>query len=1133
MGLGLLAIVFVGLSSTLAVGARAAAVPGHTFNAGLALTGGCSTSAADPLPDPGLCPGVLGVDHPPEEFDEPAGVAIDSNGFIYVASVGEYEPETGTSQGRIDIFDPNGGFVTEIENKYLPTDLAIDSLGHVYAVQNAIYHPDTLVRYTPSSYPPTTTTTYSSPIVLASGGESVSSIAIDPSNDHLLRVQNDSQLMEYSAASEGNVLLGPVGGDVIKSHLGGVAVSGATGDVFVVMTNAANHNVIAVFGSESSGGALKAEFDGSKTPNGDFASGSAQMDVGVDDVGGEAFVTDSVGKRAYRFVPNGEGGYRYEADPELEAHSYSSNTMSRIAVSNGLTANNARNVFVTSASTPVAHLYAFAVEGAVKPPSISASSFSDATSTEVRLSAEVNPNGSATHYRFEYVTDSAFEENGFAQAIATPEENLPSGSLSVPVSVGLTDLLPDTKYHFRVIASNECEEGSTCVSEGEREKEGKGDEISHAFSTYPMPSSSGSCPNEALRSGPSAALPDCRAYERVSPANTGNNTPSGAFSGSFGGVSGFATQLARYDGEGVVFETQDGSIPGSEGNGFNDRYEATRGADGWSTETQSPSGAQSEHPASGGVSADHGYSFWLTGTDIQDEGSFGPATTYLRRADGSFEILGQGSLGVDRAALGRWINSGGSHIVFTSGKTLEEGAQELKAGASSEGIYDRTPDGTLRVASLLPGDVTPAPGSQVRYLGVSADGSVIAFTALDAGVSTLYLRIENSETVAAATGATSFAGLSADGSHLVYLKSGDIFSYDVATQATTSVGSGGQSTVVNVSGDGSHVYFVSTKNLAAGASAGKENLYVWDGASGTLAFIAILAKSDVVGEKTVSGAVFGGLGLWTTAVVSPAQGLLNGPGNDPSRTSADGRYLVFESRASLAGQEADEHAEIYRYDAVLGNTICVSCNPSLAPATASAKLEVLNQTVKDETPTNSLSMIQNVTSDGRMVFFQSSDALVPTDANGLIDVYEWEADGTGGCEREQGCLALISSGRGSDPSYLYGIGADGRDVFFTSTDSLTQGVGGVRAIYDARIGGGFPASSGPSAECLGEACQPTAIAPDNPTLASSSYRGRGNPAPPPKRCKAGRRRMGGGSKARCVAKHRHHKRSKGQQGGTR
>ena len=59
---------------------------------------------------------------------------------------------------------------------------------------------------------------------------------------------------------------------------------------------------------------------------------------------------------------------------------------------------------------------------------------------------------------------------------------------------------------------------------------------------------------------------------------------------------------------------------------------------------------------------------------------------------------------------------------------------------------------------------------------------------------------------------------------------------------------------------------------------------------------------------------------------------------------------------------------------------------------------------------------RNLSANGNRVFFESPDAMLPADTNGVIDVYEWEAKGEGSCESESlngGCLYLISSG--SDP----------------------------------------------------------------------------------------------------------------------
>ncbi|HEX5376058.1 MAG TPA: hypothetical protein VFW48_07860, partial [Solirubrobacterales bacterium] len=871
-----------------ASGAHAA--PSHAFDATLSLTGGCGTTKADPVADPGLCPmppGVAGVDHPSLIFRFTIGATVDSHGNVYVAS-GSQGPEG--LVGLISIFSPTGKFLTQIEDPKLPGPLAVDSQGVLYVSQQDFLLGGRVLRYTPSAYPPTAGTTYSGPtLVEPSQKQLAGGIAVNRTNDHLLVTPDtpaNGSVREYSSAAEGNALLREIGGGTINVTGGeaakDVAVNAATGDIFVAALRPDAKEKwgtpeepfvsgVYVFGAD---GKLKTTIDGSDTPAGGFRSDSGKLRVAVDEASGEVFVTDLLGsKLAYRFVPDGEGSYEYAADPELESHSYSESEPGAVAVVNHPGLPNSRNVYITSTGT-VGHLYAFTRVSEVSPPAISGTNFSNVTDSEAILRAELNPNGAETSYYFEYVEEATFEDSGFAEALSTPEAELPPGSSPVTVSAALGGLSAETKYRFRLRAASHCdpkEPAAICAVEGEREEEGKGEEIPHAFATYPVPAQLGPCANEALRVGPSAALPDCRAYERVSPLDTGSNMPSAA---SFGFGNGFASELSRGDGEAVFFEIENGSVPGSEGNGFIDRYEASRDAEGWRIELRSPNGAQSEHPYSGGVSADHGYAFWRTGSSIADEGSFGPSTTYLRRPDGSFELLGQGNLGVDLAPEGRWISYGASHVVFTSAKRLEEGAQEPQSGTTSERIYDRTPDGTLHVVSLLPGDATPSPGATVTYKGVSADGATVAFTVTEGGATTLYLRIDNSETVAAATGATTFAGLSANGSRLTYLKGGDVFSYDTAADTTAPVGSGGESTVVNVSADGSHVYFVSPQALAEGADAGKENLFVWEKAGGTVELVATLTKGDVVGEKAGSGQPFAGLGLWTTTAVAAEQTLL-------------------------------------------------------------------------------------------------------------------------------------------------------------------------------------------------------------------------------------------------------------------
>jgi hypothetical protein len=142
--------------------------------------------------------------------------------------------------------------------------------------------------------------------------------------------------------------------------------------------------------------------------------------------------------------------------------------------------------------------------------------------------------------------------------------------------------------------------------------------------------------------------------------------------------------------------------------------------------------------------------------------------------------------------------------------------------------------------------------------------------------------------------------------------------------------------------------------------------------------------------------------------------------------------------------------------------------------------------------------------DGR-ILFQTTQSLVPTDINGVADVYLYQ----------HGLFSLISSGTSKYDSEIGDLTPDGHDVFFITRDSLVgQDIdGGARDVYDARVDGGFPK---PAVEksCEGESsCQgkPSSEPGFSPPPTTSA--GKGNTP-----------RTGKKAKSRCKGKARkHHK----------
>jgi hypothetical protein len=1131
----------------LAFAAPAFATNEHVFDPTLSLRGDCTTNALDEVPDPGVCPGTAGVDHPPKKFDVPCGPATDPHGDIYVSSAAINGAGTA---GRIDVFNPKGEYLTEILDKKQPCSIAVDSKGNLYVAE---YTEKNVVRFTPKTYPPTKGTGYEPPVIAHEVVETNAclqgwSVAVDPSNDHLY-IGLSCSIVELASAAEGNVLVKKDIGIGLSgnSPFNGVGVDGATHNVYATI-EALDHtlHVVVLDGSDHH---LVCEIDGSETPDGGF--GSTTAGLGVDQSNGDVYV-DDVGihetvdqfNSACHYI----GQLKHSFKPEPSAINDAGIAIdSPMPGQVGYDSPNKGEVYIAGGENSATfHLYAFAPLLPAKASEVEFQASADVTETEAVLEAKVNPSGVDTTYHFEYTTQKDFELNGYAgeDAVSTPELDAGSGASFKAVSEPISGLEPGTAYRFRLVASNHCNDAEPlelCTTTGEGKPGEVGEDSS--FSTY----------------APEAELTEQRGYELVTPPDTGGRTPTmGEL--SFNNPDGFDTPMISPDGQSVVFGIEGGSLSGiGEGGGYHDTYEAIRGENGWQTSFTGLSPTQSDEPYPGGVSAYHGYSFW----EVSDNRGSLAQGQYLRAADGGIEPIGIGSLGEDLNATGRWISPTGEHIVFATEIRAESPTTiQLEPNAPSDGIgavYERSPDGPTHVVSLPPEGASLATEEEFKtrdavYQGASVDGTTVAFKINGS----LYVRLDNTETEEVASGNTSFGGASRHGERIVYLRpnptepnlpnpieplatdvpQGDIFSYDTQTEGTKQIGSGEESIIVNVSPDGSHVYFVSPQQLDGGKGVPEaENLYVWDTASEVVRFISTLTDRDVFGEpaKGISATMTDGLGLWVQRAVHPHRSQYSGPGSDPSRTSADGTVLLFESRAQLTSYHNDGHSEVYRYDASVepGDELdCLSCNPTGVAAESDAVLQAPpSGEFFSVPPTNDLSELINLSPDGRRAFFQSGDQLVVGDVDGKIDVYEWLAQGTGGCQESTGCIHLISSGRSSQNDYLYGMTPDGSDVIFSSADLLVpQDQDNTPSLYDARVGGGFPASAPPPGECLGEACQPTAVAPDDPTPGSSSFEGSGNvheESPSGLRCPKGKHKVKARGKVHCVKRRpkAHHRRN--------
>jgi Tol biopolymer transport system component len=733
---------------------------------------------------------------------------------------------------------------------------------------------------------------------------------------------------------------------------------------------------------------------------------------------------------------------------------------------------------------------------AAAPPQVLATYSTDVTATSANLHAEVNPEGEATTYRFEYLTAAKYQANPpaepFAGAAKAPTPPLPEaflGSASTPqlASQHLGSLASATAYRYRISATNadhETSAGSTDL-----------------FITR--------------EASPSLALPDRRAWELVSPLEKNG----GAIQGP-GGIFGGGVIQAAAAGAAITYSSASSFGAGAQGAPPASQYVSRRGPGeaGWSTAnitTPTISGSYGAEP--NGVpyqlfSADLARGLLLGGVPCRGPGGGCPVANpplpgtqapagyqdyYLREEEGpGFTALlsaANSELALspeqfDLAFVGASPDL--RHVVLSTCAALTPGASEV---VGAEGCDPTKPnlyqwgEGQLRLINVAPGANLAAQGA-----AISEDGSRVYFT--EAGK--LWLREGPSAPRELAAGAE-FQTATPDGSRAFYTKEEQLFRYDAATEVATDLTpEKGVEGVLGASADGSYVYYLSNGGLLE--PPGSFGLYL-----------------DHNGAKT--------------KVTFAADASDYPPTTGTTRLSADGARLLFLSKAALTGYDNTDattalpDSELYLYDASAGDSLaCLSCNPTnerpLGPSTIPGAI------ANGQAPGSTDSYKPRVLSaDGRRVFFDSADSLVPSDTDARPDVYQWEAPGTGTCTGAGGCLSLISSGRGAEGAAFVDASADGSDAFFLTSQSLVGADPGSVDLYDAREAGGLP-EPGLEEICNSDECAPLPIPPEDPTV-GTLIPGPKNPSVhfPKPACPKGTHPARRHGKRPCVAKR--HKRS--------
>ncbi len=728
------------------------------------------------------------------------------------------------------------------------------------------------------------------------------------------------------------------------------------------------------------------------------------------------------------------------------------------------------------------------------PPQIDATFAGSVSGTAATLGTQVNPGGAPTTVHFDYITLQQYEEDGDSFGAGTQEtpESAQVGSdvEDHTVETPISGLSAATAYRYRVIATNE--------------KSPAGLPGPTKMFTTASPSSNfpGECPaNETLRrENNSTQLPDCRAYEQVSPP-----VKDGSAAISPLPFIQFPAQAAP-SGEGVVY-MGNGPFPGAPANLFPNAHLSARGSAGWGTTDITPSSGVAT--PSNGLSAgatDYSFSEDLSQRVVK---VVSPPRTpsgeqlynlFLVRGGGSSllnslaptEFAPEGSECYEHAecfsffdlAAFAGASSNFDHILFETNDSLEGTgalggfvANLYESAAGQVHLVGILPDGTI-----APGGAQPGAGGSQTYEttalapyswfdvnhAISADGSRVLFSAASdegepneagqGGMTELYDRIEGNETVEVSA---------------------------PAPGATPANPAPQPARYRNASADGSLVFFTSSAELTTASNTGvanqSEDLYRYDVDTETLTDLTVdtnpLDAETGAAVQGVSGVSEDGSYVYFVAngELIPGVGedgrpnlylshedpnthatdlrfiatLAEGDSADWTATPAflrayatpDGAHLAFTSLGSLTGYDNHDRLSGQPDTEIYeysADTDSLVC-ASCDPSGAAPTGGAFIGAGPGQLASTAFHQPRVLSDDGARLFFSSPDPLLPGNAIASTKLYEYEQPGSGSCAGDHGCLYRISSGSsgaGGIVDIFLDADASGSNVFFATASRL-------------------------------------------------------------------------------------------------
>jgi DNA-binding beta-propeller fold protein YncE len=1079
-----------------------------------------------------------------EAFGELAGIAVEGAGNLDVLRLGEPH--------RLFRFQADGSFLTEFETERgnEPAGLALAPNGNIFKVNGD----GTVEEFGPTGSDIGQVTINPEEAHFARG------FAIDPASGDLYVDDQGKEIDHYAFNGSGEVI-GATGACPVEPHGGPDELACPPTDSFgsgqleggAGLAVAPDHTLYAADAIES-----KVDvFAPIVLP--DVSTGSSQAQPTTATLKGTVnpdeiplteclfeWGTDETYGHSAECEPNaaaiGEGNAPVEVEAQIEGLQVGTTYHYRLVAANANGQNQGADL---SFETP-------------PPPSIDAAEATEVTATSAKLNTEINPRGAETTCQIEWGPTAEPGNPSVAYENTDPCEppEIIAANFDFPASLHLEGLSPDTSYHWRVAATNAS--GTTTG-------------VEHTFVFLSPPEHESCSANEAFRTGASANLPDCRAYELVTPPHKNGSLPGANFVNV---VPTFSADGSRMLIGSLQCFAEAPSCSALNG-GIGTPYMYSRTAAGWVTGSLAPPpqhfvGATNVSPDTGMVlysiptppfgendlyaqaldgsltdigpvsypplgkpgPAGHGY---LATADFShvavqqiseqvgfpfDESQPGPdgRTVYEYAGTGHEPFLvavsgGRGSTALIsrcRSELGAHEDFGGNDsalsadgrtVYFTAGPCSTGTGENAGKEVPADELYARI-DGetegkahTVHISAPQCGAgegakekaCRSAPPANASFQGASRDGSLAFFA------STRQLTDEASEDSSDTTTLRCWQGTGPNGCNLyLYDLSAEAGQRLIDVSAGDTSGTGPQvQGLLAFSADGTHAYFLANGVLAANEGAddthaspgdcryapdltqgsGSCNLYLYqrDAAhpAGQIAYIATLPGT--------------GYPEWVI-------------GADTANVTPDGRFLLFSSTAHLTPDDHASTRQIFRYDAQSGALDRVSIGergfndngnsgvgePRFVPA---SKLRSYAGNNGRSNP--------SISDDGQRVFFQSPIGLTPGAFDDRqISEHEGEPQYAQNIyEYHGGHVSLITDGRDTTPvtndncvdtagfsestTCLIGTDASGNDVFFSSGDRLApQDTDTGVDYYDARIDGGFAASTNITLCQTSEACHP-------------------------------------------------------------